>query len=252
PVELVVLGAAADAELADLASWQVVATALGRDVRILFVGPEVPDELAGSGAQQGRVAMRFVQSTYDALLLAGNGPAGGAPAAGGGAAAGLAARAPDAFLAFNPGFTCPDYEWDATLAALGRAASSRGGAPPPRLIVATNTQMEGLMEAEMLGECGWQPATQLARNPYTSLKAIQSGTLANDLYRKNAWLVVYQHVGKKERRWVREKQRKGGKGQAGGRRKKGGKGPGKGSAKRVARALYDAVVGPLSKLVRRR
>jgi hypothetical protein len=40
---------------------QVVAAALDTDVRVVFVGPQVPERLAGMGAQYGRVAMRFVQ-----------------------------------------------------------------------------------------------------------------------------------------------------------------------------------------------
>mgnify|MGYP001806782476 CR=1 FL=1 len=49
---------------------QVVAAALDTDVRIVFVGPQVPERLAGMGAQYGRVAMRFVQVCM-AMLLGG-------------------------------------------------------------------------------------------------------------------------------------------------------------------------------------
>lgn len=44
------------------------------------------------------------------------------------------------------------------------------------------------MESEVLEEHGWTASTQIIPNPYTSLQVAQSGTLANDLYRKNAWL----------------------------------------------------------------
>ncbi|GLC44370.1 hypothetical protein PLESTB_000476700 [Pleodorina starrii] len=225
PLELVVLGAAADAELGDLDSWQVVAAALNRDVRIKFVGPEVPEDLADTEEQRGRVSMRFLQRTYEARS-----PQSGAT--------------PDIYFAFNPGFTCPDYEWSDTVKGLARAARSpsgggtSGSSARPCLVVATNTSMEAQMEAEWLEEYGWRADAPSATNPYTSLKLIQSGTLANDLYRKNAWLVAYEH------REPQPRPARGGRG--GGRRNA------KAAAKRAAKALFNAMVAPVARLLRKR
>ena len=41
-----------------------------------------------------------------------------------GAGGGNVPKRPDAYLAFNPGFTCPDYEWSETLEALNRYVGS--------------------------------------------------------------------------------------------------------------------------------
>ncbi|KAG2450207.1 hypothetical protein HYH02_000308 [Chlamydomonas schloesseri] len=243
-LQLVVLGAAEDAELSDLAAWQVVAAALDTDVRVVFVGPQVPERLAGMGAQYGRVAMRFVQATYDEMAsgkIAGVDPSSLDSAA-------------TVFLAFNPGFTCPDYDWGPTLDAIA-ARSGSGRAAGAVLVVATNTRVEALMDCELLLERGWRPAGGAEPNPYTSLQARQSGTLANDLYRKNAWLVSYQHVGEQGDE-EDEQEREGGRG---GRRRRrralrvggGGGGP-RGAAGRVARALLDTLKKPFKGLMRRR
>ncbi|KAG2442653.1 hypothetical protein HXX76_002737 [Chlamydomonas incerta] len=240
-LQLVVLGAAEDAELADLAAWQVVAAALDTDVRIVFVGPQVPERLAGMGAQYGRVAMRFVQATYDEM--AGGKVAGVDPSSLDGSAV--------VFLAFNPGFTCPDYDWGATLDAIGaRSAGGRGGAGAV-LVVATNTRVEALMDCELLLERGWRPAGGAEHNPYTSLQARQSGTLANDLYRKNAWLVAYQHVGQQED-GEEDGEEGGGRGGRRRRRRAARSGGPRGAAGRVARALLDTLKKPFKGLMRRR
>ncbi|PNH05804.1 hypothetical protein TSOC_007915 [Tetrabaena socialis] len=224
PLNLAVLGAAGDAELADPASWQVVADAAGNDVRILFVGPEVPDDLQGTEAQHGRVATRFVQSTYDELLAGCSG--------GGAELVPAAAPGPDVYLAFNPGLTCPDYDWNRTVGALTRAASAahddtsegQQRRAQPCLVVATNTRMEALMESEVLLELGWRPEAPPECNPYTSLKPLQSGTLANDLYRKNAVWGCYTY-GRGRRR--------------------------QGRAAKVASALLRMVVAPIARLLKR-
>ncbi|KXZ56852.1 hypothetical protein GPECTOR_1g769 [Gonium pectorale] len=219
---------------------QVVADAIDHDVRILFVGPEVPDKLAGTEQEHGRCFMRFVQGTFDELS---SGPRHSTPVPGGGN------QAPDIYLAFNPGFTCPDYDWTPTLRKITsdnaghRGVAGRGTArsvPVPPIVVATNTRMEALMEEEMLKDSGLRSKSPAYPNPYSSLKVIQSGTLANDLYRKNAWFVEYEHVGSKGTAASAKKQRQGGR-------------PGaKGMAKRMAQALYDTCIVPVARLIRRR
>lgn len=94
------------------------------------------------------------------------------------------------------------------------------------------------MEAEWLEEFGWRMAGSIDQNPYTSLKLIQSGTLANDLYRKNAWLVVYEHHPVRERTQVR-----------GGRASKRSA---KAAVKHVAKALLGTMAGPMKRLLRKR
>ncbi|EFJ52095.1 hypothetical protein VOLCADRAFT_103109 [Volvox carteri f. nagariensis] len=159
-----------------------------------------------------------------------------------------AEEAPDVCFAFNPGFTCPDYDWSETVKTLTRSKRSpgsgsssgarRSGVPvQPCMLVATNTSMEAQMEAEWLQEYGWHSEDSALPNPYTSLKLLQSGTLANDLYRKNAWLVVYEHR-PTQPRLVR-----------GGRS---GKRSAKAAAKRAAKALYSAMVAPVARLLRKR
>ncbi|GIL42838.1 hypothetical protein Vafri_694 [Volvox africanus] len=233
-LELVVLGAAADAELGDLSSWQVIAAALDQDVRIKFVGPEVSEHLASTEAQQGRVTMRFEQGTYEQGVTDQRG---------------LQHReAPDIYFAFNPGFTCPDYDWAETVKSLARVRGSPAGGSlsggqhtsgkdeVPCLVVATNTSMEAQMEAEWLHEYGWRGDGPASPNPYTSLKLAQSGTLANDVYRKNAWLGVYKH------RPVQSRAHQG---------RRSGKYSAKTVARRAAQVMYDAMVAPVARLLQK-
>ncbi len=93
------------------------------------------------------------------------------------------------------------------------------------------------MEAEWLADYGWRAGASTASNPYTSLKLAQSGTLANDLYRKNAWLVVYQH---------RDAPPRAEQGGRAGRRSA------KAAAKRAAKALYNAMIMPVARMLRKR
>lgn len=128
-----------------------------------------------------------------------------------------------------------------------RSAGGRGGAGAGAvLVVATNTRVEALMDCELLLERGWRPAGGAEHNPYTSLQARQSGTLANDLYRKNAWLVAYQHVGQQE------EAEEGGRDGRRRRRRAARSGGPRGAAGRVARALLDTLKKPFKGLMRRR
>ncbi|GIL73154.1 hypothetical protein Vretimale_4745 [Volvox reticuliferus] len=233
-LELVVLGAAADAELGDLRSWQVIATAVDHHVRIKFVGPEVSEHLAGTEAQQGRVTMRFEQGTYEQGVRGQRGS--------------QLPEAPDIYFAFNPGFTCPDYDWVATVKSLARVRRSQTGSllsdgqqtsgtdQVPCLVVATNTSMEAQMEAEWLNEYGWHGDGPASPNPYTSLKLAQSGTLANDLYKKNAWLSVYTH------RLVPPRTHRDGRS---------GKYSAKAATLRAAQVLYNTMVAPVARLLQK-
>jgi hypothetical protein len=128
--------------------------------------------------------------------------------------------APDAIVFFNPGFTCPDYDWSTALSA----STSWPTAPTP-FLVATNTEIEGYADVKCLLDSGhvdpsslpvdvldamdvsapngvhrrrpqedddddYSGKTFLFRmNPYAGLRVRQSGTMGNDLYVKNRWIV---------------------------------------------------------------
>jgi len=53
--------------------------------------------------------------------------------------------------------------------------------------------MESLLDSEWLGERGWIAAGAAHANPMAPLRLLQSGTLANDIYRKNAYVSCYVH-----------------------------------------------------------
>jgi hypothetical protein len=52
------------------------------------------------------------------------------------------------------------------------------------------------MEAELLGAAGFALAgPEVTRNPLPSLEVLQSGTCANDVYRKSAYIAAYYPYG---------------------------------------------------------
>ena len=112
---------------------------------------------------------------------------------------------PDIVVFFNPGFTVPDYEWRDTMAALPR------GIP---FLVATNTEVEGIADAQFLLDQdrvqsippGLQDIFGLysgndddidedaglsffSVNPFSGNRVRQSGTMANDLFVRNRWML---------------------------------------------------------------
>lgn len=114
--------------------------------------------------------------------------------------------APDAVAFFNPGFTVPEYDWRQTLADIPR------GTP---FLTTTNTELEGIADSQFLldqdmiqsippgladifglysapDEDDEEPASSTAYfgvNPFSGLRVRQSGTMANDLYVKNRWML---------------------------------------------------------------
>mmetsp|Transcript_21661 Transcript_21661/g.43337 ORF Transcript_21661/g.43337 Transcript_21661/m.43337 type:complete len:235 (+) Transcript_21661:1-705(+) len=126
--------------------------------------------------------------------------------------AAISSLEPDAIIFFNPGFSCPDYDWSNALSA----ASSYRDAKP--FIITTNTEMEGFADIKILLDAGYidkrslpseilvavddgedgKPTCNdeaddrtffLNENPYAGLRIRQSGTMANDLYVKNRWIL---------------------------------------------------------------
>lgn len=104
----------------------------------------------------------------------------------------------DAVVFFNPGFTCPDYKWDDTMACMKLGTA---------FCVTTNTQNEGVEDCLYLFEKNLAPALPplvaeiigsyatgetgsifFSENPYAGSRIRQSGTMANDIYVKNRWM----------------------------------------------------------------
>ena len=119
---------------------------------------------------------------------------------------------PDAIVFFNPGFSCPDYDWSESLLA----ASKYAKAGPLPFLVTTNTEMEGFADIKYLLDSGCissnavpsnlleaidsvdsgignkddtDKAFFFGENPYHGLRVRQSGTMANDLFVKSMWIL---------------------------------------------------------------
>jgi hypothetical protein len=113
--------------------------------------------------------------------------------------------APDVVVFFNPGFTCPDYEWVEAFSCIKK------GTP---FLMTTNTELEGvadvqylldhdlieelppgLIEIMGLGESSTDEDESSVNdcffsvNPYCGSRVRQSGTMANDMYVKNRWML---------------------------------------------------------------
>lgn len=115
---------------------------------------------------------------------------------------------PDIVVFFNPGFTVPDYEWRDSLAAIPH------GIP---FLVATNTEVEGIADAQFLldqdrvqsippglqdvfglysenddldGDAPEETTLSFfSVNPFCGNRVRQSGTMANDLFVRNRWML---------------------------------------------------------------
>ena len=121
---------------------------------------------------------------------------------------------PDMVVLFNPGLTCPDYtSWKETLQLIP------SGAP---FLITTNTEMEGIADCQYLYQHNlieklppglesiimMEDETEaesnntnnddddetdnmmfFTENPYAGQRVRQSGTMANDLFVKNRWIL---------------------------------------------------------------
>ncbi|KAG1678254.1 hypothetical protein FOA52_013874 [Chlamydomonas sp. UWO 241] len=209
PLVACVLGASGSAELSYPQVWACMRGAAGLGggpVVLQFAGPEVPTALHGTGSELAPgVRAVYWCGEYDALPLV---VASGEEAVDVARQVGMPlpgprlhpdlALTPDVYVGYNMGVTCPDYDWASTLSAMELAAAGRDGgggagqhAPIP-LVVTSNTHAEAQMEDDVFsGGCGWRARLAVTPNPFVSLELMQSGTLGNDVYRKNAWLAVY-------------------------------------------------------------
>ena len=104
---------------------------------------------------------------------------------------------PHVVVLFNPGFTCPDYDWEETMDLLDHGIA---------FLSTTNTEMEGVSDsnhlmdkklfphlpplaAEIMDVEVYGDLTFFAENPYAGTRIRQSGTMANDVYVKNRWMI---------------------------------------------------------------
>ncbi|KAI2493207.1 hypothetical protein MHU86_21356 [Fragilaria crotonensis] len=104
---------------------------------------------------------------------------------------------PQVVVLFNPGFTCPDYDWEETMDLLDHGIA---------FLSTTNTEMEGVSDcnhlmdkklfphlpplaAEIMGVEDYGDLTFFSENPYAGTRIRQSGTMANDVYVKNRWMI---------------------------------------------------------------
>jgi hypothetical protein len=129
---------------------------------------------------------------------------------------------PDVIIFFNPGFSCPDYDWSSALSYASSLSicDNVGGGPIP-VLVTTNTELEGYADIKVLLDGGYINFSTVSRdileaidypndnsncnnnkhygdefeeqcifgmNPYVGLRVRQSGTMGNDLFVKNRWI----------------------------------------------------------------
>ena len=123
----------------------------------------------------------------------------------------------DAIFGFNLGLTCPDYDWATSAAALAqqRTAPSSVATLGKPLVMITNTLMEIMMDRECLEDDHGVVLLETkkkrkkslmsssssssscdkemrfgTRNPFSWIPWRQSGTLGNDVYRKNSHITA--------------------------------------------------------------
>jgi hypothetical protein len=166
-------------------------------IQLHFVGPECPKQnvrearklQSTEGRTVGELLVRSYRSDYNTQLLKD-----------------VDAKA-DIVVFHNPGFTCPDYDWSNALAAIPK------GTP---FLLTTNTELEGIADCQylldndliqkippMLAEIFGDDAPHdddhgdnndydgpfFNENPFCGNRVRQSGTMANDLFVKNRWML---------------------------------------------------------------
>ncbi|CAB9516095.1 expressed unknown protein [Seminavis robusta] len=206
-----IIGASQDAEFWDSPCmmkqqqnvWNAYADALAElaetkrldTIELLFVGPECPKQnvqetrklKSAEGGTVGDLMVKSYHSEYTTELLQQE----------------QLSKA-DIVVFHNPGFTCPDYDWTNALAAIPK------GTP---FLLTTNTELEGIADCQylldndliqqvppMLAEIFGDEQVPSANpddekgpffneNPFCGNRVRQSGTMANDLFVKNRWML---------------------------------------------------------------
>lgn len=209
-----IIGASHDGELWDTPCmknddvWNAYADALAElsetrrldTIELHFVGPECPktnisetrEMKTAEGGTTGNLVARTHVGEYNLNLLKQD-----------------EITKADIVIFHNPGFTCPDYEWNETLVSIPK------GTP---FLMTTNTEMEGIadcqflldndllqslppMLADIFGPEAPAPASSdsegiddgsgpfFNENPFSGNRIRQSGTMGNDLFVKNRWML---------------------------------------------------------------
>lgn len=173
-------------------------------IHLLFVGPECADATTNDAGKRwkkqqpirhatdkssviGDLVFEICATVYNKKVVEDHGP-------------------PDVAVFFNPGFTVPEYEWRDALRAIPK------GTP---FLLATNTEVEGIADAQFLLDQdrvqsippGLQDIFGLyseqddasdehdetlsffSVNPFCGNRVRQSGTMANDLFVRNRWML---------------------------------------------------------------
>jgi hypothetical protein len=164
-------------------------------IQLHFVGPECPKQnvresrklQSPEGRTVGELLVRSYRTDYNNQLLKE-----------------LDAK-PDIVVFHNPGFTCPDYDWSHALAAIPKRTP---------FLLTTNTELEGIADCQYLldNDLIQKIPPTLAEifaddfptsmdqnkddhgpffneNPFCGNRVRQSGTMANDLFVKNRWML---------------------------------------------------------------
>jgi len=203
-----VIGASTEGELWNEESGDTVAEAYAdalsylaeshmlENIGLIFVGPECPAShvdlqkklpVAQGERFSGRLTIKTFRGAYVASELEQN----NFPAA-------------DIVVFFNPGFTVPEYNWRTTLDSI------KQGTP---FLLTTNTELEGVADcqylldqdkirslppglADMFGLHSSSDETRVTLrkpffnvNPFAGNRIRQNGTMANDVFIKNHWIL---------------------------------------------------------------
>lgn len=209
PLRIAVLGAD-EAECTHWEAWQVVGAAAGCPLLLQLVGPEVPDALHLTTRHlASKVTLAFFMRTFEELVTGIERKWQALPEE--------LTEEPQLLFGLNLGLTCPDYNWNHALAAAERIARRQGqgqeqeqqstiaenetvdGQVPVQqtpqgllLVSTTATLQEAEAETDDLVERGWTVVLEPESNPFLSLEVQQSGTMANDVYRKSSWLSAHR------------------------------------------------------------
>lgn len=170
----------ADGPLEDTAPWlncwRVVPHRCGFDqvqVHLHFVGVAVPTWMStiSSARLDSQITVHFHTGSLDAYLSRSQLPQF------------------DAFAFFQPGLSCPDYDWSNSLKSLKSYVTSQDR---PILVLSTAaTEIEQRLEIDSYWQSLVTPAPATQPNPYPSIQVEQSGTMADDAWCNNRSAFVW-------------------------------------------------------------
>lgn len=177
--------------LSDLAASKRLPT-----IELWFIGPDCPSNQepcsrslkSGDGTSIGELHFRILKGEYNSDVLQ------------------ECDGQPDIVVFFNPGFTVPDYNWKDALSSI------QNGTP---FLSTTNTELEGIADCQYLldqdkietipiglaeifglysGPDDDEEGVSMTNsffsvNPFSGSRVRQSGTMANDLFVKNRWML---------------------------------------------------------------